>query len=633
MMMIWNPLLRNSFHPPKLFRVQSHHPVLVLLWMIIGLVLRFHHLSLKPLWADECSTLVFSLGHSFQAVPLGQLISTQQLLAPLQWDGIPTPFHAAQTLLTESNHPPLFFVLTHGWVDVWVKVWQAVFHGMVPGIKSAPHAIDHQGLEAIPLGLARSLSALFGGVAIPMTYLTAKTVWRSPASTHAAHFAALLMALSPFGIYLAQEARHYTLTILWILGSLLCLVKVLQHWRDRQPIPLGVMISWVGLNGLGIATHYFFGLTVLAEAIVLMIGLFILHQDHDPQEQTRQLRQNYRRLGAIILGTIASGAVWMPFLLAIQQGDELTRWIQTPQGSGWSGLSPVLNTLGSMVTMLYVLPIQGVNAGVAIASGLAITLATVVTLIILNRAIANAGRFRDKTVLSDDALALFVFGGVILSAIAIMLGVTYGFGMDISQAFRYHFVYFPAVILVIGWGLAQHWHDSDGQPSWGRSRLWIGAVLMLALLGALTVSNNFAYQKVHRPDRVVDLMAERSHHPLIVAISHQSHGQTGRLMALAWAMERQSVPSSAPANRLLLTPQFFLDSQPCDRPGEQNCNTPSPTLRQTLNRQDDTFDLWLINYVGQTNLTKQNCTYRKTKRVDGYKAQHYTCGRVNLISP
>ena len=595
--------------------------------MIMGLVLRFHHLSLKPLWADECSTLVFSLGHSFQTVPLDQLISSQQLLAPLQWDERPTAFHAAQTLLTESNHPPLFFVLTHGWMDGWVKPWHAWGYGILPGIASgidpASHGIDHHGLEAIPLGLARSLSVLFGVLAIPITYLTAKMVWRSPASAHTAHFAALLMALSPFGIYLAQEARHYTLTILWILGSLACLVNVLRHWRDRHPIPLGLMISWVGINGLGFATHYFFGLTVLAEAIVLMIGLFIVNNDYkhtEQREQTRQLRQNYRRLGAIILGTIAAGAVWMPFLLAIQQGDELTRWIQSPQGSG---LSPVLNTLGSVVTMLHVLPIQGVDVGVAIASGVAIVLATVVTLIILSRAISNAGRFnlerfRDKTVpLSDDALALFVFGGVSLSAIAIMLGVTYGLGMDISQAFRYHFVYFPAVILVIGWGLAQHW---------GRSRLLIAALLMLALAGAFTVSNNLAYQKIHRPDRVVELMTERSRHPLIVAISHQSHGQTGRLMAVAWEMKRQSPPPSDPAHRLFLTPQFFLDHQPCDRPGEQNCNTPSPTLRQTLDRQDDPFDLWLINYGGQTNLTKQHCTYRKTKRVDGYKAQHYTCG-------
>ena len=247
--------------------------------------------------------------------------------------------------------------------------------------------------------------------------------------------------------------------------------------------------------------------------------------------------------------------------------------------------------------------------------------------------------------MSDDALSLFVLVGVVMSAIAIMLIVTYGFGMDISQAFRYHFVYFPAVILVAGWGLARLWQNAGqtnleeqrpdcqktrgqktrGQKTRERSRLWIAAVFTLALFGSLTVSNNLAYQKIHRPDRIVRSMAKRSSYPIIVAISHQSHGQTGRLMSLAWEMDRQAPLASTP--ELFTSAQFFLDHQPCDQPGEQNCNAPSSVLRQTLRRQNNPYDLWLINYAGQTNLTQQDCTYRKTKRVDGYKAQHYTCGR------
>ena len=113
-----------------------------------------------------------------------------------------------------------------------------------------------------------------------------------------------------------------------------------------------------------------------------------------------------------------------------------------------------------------------------------------------------------------------------------MLIVTYCFGMDISQAFRYHFVYFPAVILVAGWGFARCW-------VLGRSRRFVCAALVLSFLGAITVTNNLAYQKIHRPDRVVKTMADRSRHPVIVAISHQSHGQTGRLMSVAQEMERR----------------------------------------------------------------------------------------------
>ncbi len=40
--------------------------------------------------------------------------------------------------------------------------------------------------------------------------------------------AAAMMATSPFGICLAQEARHYTLAILWVITSIGCLVIVIN---------------------------------------------------------------------------------------------------------------------------------------------------------------------------------------------------------------------------------------------------------------------------------------------------------------------------------------------------------------------------------------------------------------------
>ena len=52
----------------KIAQVSQHpwfHPVLLLLWIGIGTIVRFAHLTAKPPWTDEFATLVFSLGHSF----------------------------------------------------------------------------------------------------------------------------------------------------------------------------------------------------------------------------------------------------------------------------------------------------------------------------------------------------------------------------------------------------------------------------------------------------------------------------------------------------------------------------------------------------------------------------------------
>ncbi len=57
--------------------------LLLLVWLLIGTVLRFTNLAAKPSWTDEFCTLVFSLGNSFKSVPLDRAIALDVLLQPL----------------------------------------------------------------------------------------------------------------------------------------------------------------------------------------------------------------------------------------------------------------------------------------------------------------------------------------------------------------------------------------------------------------------------------------------------------------------------------------------------------------------------------------------------------------------
>jgi hypothetical protein len=45
------------------------------------------------------------------------------------------------------------------------------------------------------------------------------------------------MAVSPFGVYLSQEARHYTLPILLITLALLGLIQIQQALYSQQQLP------------------------------------------------------------------------------------------------------------------------------------------------------------------------------------------------------------------------------------------------------------------------------------------------------------------------------------------------------------------------------------------------------------
>lgn len=577
------------------------HLFLLLLWSILGLCLRLTNLAGKPLWTDEFSTLVFSLGNSFLTVPLDQLLTTDQLLQPLQANPEAGIYDVARHLLRESNHPPLYFVLTHFWLklfpapDGWASVWAA-----------------------------RSLSVLFGTLTIPAIFGLG---WFAFRSRLVGQIAAALMAVSPFGIYLAQEARHYTLPLLWISASLCCTVAAARTIRDRTPLPTKVGVVWVVVNTLGIATHYFMVLTLVAEATVItLMGLV-----QSWREQGRWYpSSHWWRIVIVALGTIAGGIIWLPFIQDVQDS-ALTAWLQQGDRSGLEWLTPVTQAIAGWISMLYLLPIQANSEWIVIASGIALILLTLWTIPIIYQGL----KLQSKT--REARLAVLTLASFVVSAVLIFFAVTYILDRDLTSAFRYNFVYFPAVIVMIGAGLAMVWTGAIARPqgvrvgrfhsistATPRTVILIG---LISLLGGLTVVSNLGYQKTHRPDVVAQEILQRSQGHTLVAIAHRTHGQTGRLMGIAWQL-RQSQPSSIQANGMpsTLDPRFLLvhigrDSRSVVR-----------ALRQALRQSPNPLDLWLINFQDAPDkpinvlLEQQNCTViTKPKSIDGYRYQLYRC--------
>ena len=79
--------------------------------LAIGTILRFTNLADKPASSIEIATLGFSLGHSFSAIPLDELISTSTLLSPLKLDLTINFTDITNRLFTESTHPPPLFLV------------------------------------------------------------------------------------------------------------------------------------------------------------------------------------------------------------------------------------------------------------------------------------------------------------------------------------------------------------------------------------------------------------------------------------------------------------------------------------------------------------------------------------------
>jgi uncharacterized membrane protein len=563
------PLADENYIPKQMSEswqtVVNHrwfHSWLLLVWLIIGLGLRLTNLTAKPPWTDEFSTLVFSLGNSFLPVPLDQAIAPDILLQPIQPQPTANIADVWAHLSHETNHPPLYFLLAHWWMQLFPT---------------------QQGL--VSLWGARSLAAIFGAASIPAIYGLG---WLTFRSRLIAHIAAAIMAVSPFAIFLAQEARHYTLAILWVIASLACLIIATRHIQNRTQLPIAIALVWVVINALGIASHYFFVLTLCSETLVL---LFLAWRQHN------FLSPPWKRIYAAVVGTAVSGIVWLPIFLQNSYGDKLTDWIQQPrQGLEW--LNPLFQAFAAWVTMLFLLPIESPHLAIILVSGLVMLIFFIWFLPILIRGI--------KIQLQQPETQ--ILWGFILSAIALFFVFTYFLGIDLTRGARYNFVYFPAVIVLLGASLAVCWHSPNNNGKKAVALIWL-----MGFCSAITVICNLGYQKYYRPDLFLQLIRQTSQVPVLIATTQITHVQIGEMMGIAreWKLQNSPLPSL----------QFLLAHQ------DQDPNTSTTTLNNILKTLPKPFDLWLVNFHAPIAAQAKNCTAetQPLPAINGYEYKIYHC--------
>jgi uncharacterized membrane protein len=391
---------------------------------------------------------------------------------------------------------------------------------------------------------------------------------------------------------------------------------------------------------LGIATHYFFSLTLFAEAFVL-IGQAISDNRRDLDAW---LRPDWRRIYAVAVGTLVGGLIWVPALQSVY-GSELTEWIETSDRwnlMAWIG--PIFQALAAWITMLSLLPVESEQLPIVIASGVIMIIYFIWAIPFLYRG------FKAQWQSFSASLGVQVLGGFVLGAIALIFAITYGLGTDLTRGARYNFMYFPGVMALVGASLAAVWRSvspatsngeadttlSPPQPQltwlpfkqYGKPAILV--VLLMGVLSGLTVTNNLGYRKYYRPDLLAPVIQTTSRLPTLIATTHNTHVQTGELMGLAWEFWHNGV-SSTSANG---SPQFLLAHQTCN-PKQAPCQQSVQVLQQNLTALPRPFDLWLVNFYTNpesaltTSLKTENCMVdpQPHSGVNGYSYQLYHCLR------
>ncbi|MBE9183619.1 glycosyltransferase family 39 protein [Microcoleus sp. LEGE 07076] len=608
---------------------QNKQLLVLLLWTAIALMLRFANLDSKPLWTDEFSTLVFSLGNSFRDVPIDRPIDLPTLLKPLQFRAGAGIADVLNHLLLESNHPPVYFMLAHWWMRLFAPTQDSL------------------------VWIGRSLPALLGAISVPAIYFLGKFAFNSRL---VGQCAAAMMAVSPYGIYLAQEARHYTLGILLVIASLFCLTLAAKKLVQRAPMPVWAVLLWIVVNCLGIASHYFFVLTLGAETIALIVVIWQEFNQKLPASNESHPNiwqsQILWRLLAVAIGTVAGGLVWVPIFLSNKYGSELTNWLVSGDRTFVDLINPIVQALAGWITIVSLLPVESPNLAVVAGSAIGMTIFLLWALPLL----PNALKTSLKT--PKTHLGTVIFGGFVLGAIFQFFSFAYILGIDLTRGPRYNFVYFPGAILLLGATLAvisntptvkSQWFNLPDVEIAGKKAVVV--ILVMGFLSGVTVNSNLGYRKYYKPDFLVPTIREVSKVPVLIATTQKTHVEIGELMGIGLEWERRKKEEGSSATDYLTdvtdvspreevrgkkeevrgkkeevkafdSPRFLLVKQRRDAP-----EIVTGILDRTLSQLERPLDLWLVNFRTPVNLAEQKCQIesRQLPGVDGYEYQIYHC--------
>ncbi|MCG6137948.1 MAG: glycosyltransferase family 39 protein [Nostoc sp. LLA-1] len=446
--------------------------------MALGAVLRFWHLDLKPLWMDEVITAIFSLGKSYYDLPLDAALPLASVPKIFTYQSGVSCSQIAANLANQSTHPPLFFCGMYRWLG-----W------MLP--------LGAEWVEKL-----RSLPVLFGIGAIAAIY----GVNRLAFSRASGIMAALIMAVSPFAVYLSQEARHYTMPMFLITLALLGLIQIQRDIFERQHLRVWVWVLWTIINCISIYVHYFFILPLIAE-VTTILALIYWYNTKVNKHQV---------ILALILSISGVGISFVPWTIVLFrhfQSSE-TNWLPATMH-----IAPIYQTLISWVLMLIALPVENQPLVITVICGLLMIIFAIwvgwhgckkIKILWLN----NQTHLATFTLVSFTTLILIQF-----------FTIAYLLGKDITVVPRYNFVYYPSFCALLA-------------ASFSNSKKSKFIILLVGVLSCVFVVSNLVFQKPFQPEQVAHNMNLEPSVPLMLVVGYSNYQDVALGLSFALAVEK-----------------------------------------------------------------------------------------------
>lgn len=259
----------------------------IIVLLVLGVFFRFVNLDRKVYWIDEVHTSVRVAGYGkkefVDLIPKAQVIGIEefqkyQRLTPDRDLG-----DALNSLAGNSEHSPFYYLMARFWMQ-WF------------------------GSSVV---VTRSLAAFISLLAFPCIYWLSQELFASPL---VGWMAIALMAVSPFHVLYAQEARQYSL---WAVTILLSSGTLLWVLRDRdEKIPVSKWAIYALTVAAGLYAHLLFAMTLLGH------GIYLIFREGWREKAAKS------RIVAYLLASLAGIIAFLPWLvLFVNDSDGIGGWV------------------------------------------------------------------------------------------------------------------------------------------------------------------------------------------------------------------------------------------------------------------------------------------------------------------
>jgi uncharacterized membrane protein len=445
--------------------------------------LRFVRLGAKPLWLDEAMTVLVSAGRGPADVPIGRVLpvaATPGLLSFNQAASLTTVIERLRDPLVQHIHPPAFYVL--------LRLWFALTRAQTPQFAL----------------LARGLAAAFGVAAVLIVVAIAREV----TTRRGALIAAALTAVSPLMVMISREARNYTLPLVCVAAATWACVRIVDALEARRPPPARDWAVFAVASLVGCYAHYF--VLIAFGAHVAVLAWFAARLGA------------WRSLAAVAVCAAAIGLAFAPWV------STLARHVRSPEQAWMRQANPlmyVFHTLSAWQAM-----IQGWKfdsyAPQRLWKAIRIAIGLVVLVYLAGRVAAVLRDPRTPAALR----ALAATCAIVIAALWIAAAIEQ---KDLLSEYRYHFVYYPALIVLIAAAL---------------HRARVAAIAALVALGAahsVFLVAGWEFPQLTRPSEVAAVLVDGSQPPALVAVGEASFHET--INALTFLLAFNDRSTAAPS--------------------------------------------------------------------------------------